>query len=180
MGGIWKVVQSDPFAEKPRNLLVRCIDWFSIREEYVQLTSEHILTTLFISNFIGIVCSRSIHYQYYCWYFHTIPYLLWRTDLPFLLVRRMIIIEDWLCRRWLCLSVLNWFTMSILPRQPLPCCSSVVISVFWFACGWERVIVHVHLISKNDLQMWLKKKKKKRKNNFLFWVLKYYVVTCLF
>lgn len=82
MGGIWTVVQSDPFAPKPRNLLVRMFDWFVIREETIPLTTEHILTTLFTSNFIGIVCSRSIHYQYYCWYFHTLPYLLWRTKLP--------------------------------------------------------------------------------------------------
>ena len=86
MGGIWTVVQSDPFAPKPRNLLVRIFDWFVLRDEYIELTSEHILTTLFISNFIGVVCSRSIHYQYYCWYFHTIPYLLWRTNLPLLCV----------------------------------------------------------------------------------------------
>lgn len=86
MGGIWTVVQSDPFAPKPRNLLVRMFDWFAIRDEYVKLTPEHILTTLFTSNFIGVACSRSIHYQYYCWYYHTLPYLLWRTELPVLCV----------------------------------------------------------------------------------------------
>lgn len=86
MGGIWKVVQSDPFAPKPRNLLVRAFDWFRIRVDAVELTTEHILTTLFISNFIGVVCSRSLHYQYYCWYAATLPYLLWRTEIPDVLV----------------------------------------------------------------------------------------------
>lgn len=86
MGGIWRVVQSDPFAPKPRNLLVRAFDWFCIRVDAVKLTPEHILTTLFISNFIGVVCSRSLHYQYYCWYAATLPYLLWRTEIPDLLV----------------------------------------------------------------------------------------------
>ncbi|CBK24812.2 uncharacterized protein [Blastocystis hominis] len=85
MGGIWRVVQSDPFAPKPRNLLVRAFDWFCIRTDAVKLTTEHILTTLFISNFIGVVCSRSLHYQYYCWYAATLPYLLWRTEIPDLL-----------------------------------------------------------------------------------------------
>lgn len=35
---------------------------------------------LFISNFIGIVCARSLHYQFYVWYYHSLPYLLWSTS----------------------------------------------------------------------------------------------------
>ncbi|CAA0828196.1 Dol-P-Man\\x3aMan(5)GlcNAc(2)-PP-Dol alpha-1-3-mannosyltransferase [Striga hermonthica] len=46
------------------------------------LTTEHIVTTMFVGNFIGIVCARSLHYQFYSWYFYTLPYLLWRTPFP--------------------------------------------------------------------------------------------------
>lgn len=35
---------------------------------------------IFLANFIGIVCARSLHYQFYVWYFHSLPYLVWYTD----------------------------------------------------------------------------------------------------
>lgn len=47
-----------------------------------RLTADHILTTLFTSNFIGIALARSLHFQFYVWYFFTLPYLLWATAYP--------------------------------------------------------------------------------------------------
>ena len=41
-------------------------------------TPQHILMTLFVSNFIGICCARTLHYQFYSWYFSSLPMLLWR------------------------------------------------------------------------------------------------------
>lgn len=38
------------------------------------------LLPLFLTNFIGLVCARSLHYQFYVWYFHSLPYLSWFTD----------------------------------------------------------------------------------------------------
>lgn len=34
------------------------------------------------SNFVGIMFSRTFHYQFYSWFFHTIPFLLWLTKIP--------------------------------------------------------------------------------------------------
>lgn len=39
------------------------------------------LLPIFLCNFIGIACSRSLHYQFYVWYFHSLPHLVWFTDL---------------------------------------------------------------------------------------------------
>ncbi|CAD6893711.1 unnamed protein product [Tilletia controversa] len=48
-------------------------------------TADYILSSLFTANLIGIICSRSLHYQFYSWYAHQIPFLLWRAHLPILL-----------------------------------------------------------------------------------------------
>ncbi|XP_031402451.1 dol-P-Man:Man(5)GlcNAc(2)-PP-Dol alpha-1,3-mannosyltransferase-like isoform X2 [Punica granatum] len=49
------------------------------------LKKEYIVSTMFAGNFIGILCARSLHYQFYSWYFYSLPYLLWRAPFPTLL-----------------------------------------------------------------------------------------------
>ncbi|PPR89091.1 hypothetical protein GOBAR_AA31596 [Gossypium barbadense] len=46
------------------------------------LKKEHIVTTMFVGNFIGIIFARSLHYQFYSWYFYSLPHLLWITPFP--------------------------------------------------------------------------------------------------
>ncbi|KAG9040245.1 dolichyl-P-Man:Man(5)GlcNAc(2)-PP-dolichol alpha-1,3-mannosyltransferase [Tulasnella sp. JGI-2019a] len=43
------------------------------------LTADRIATILFTSNLIGMLFARSLHYQFYSWYAHQLPFLMWRT-----------------------------------------------------------------------------------------------------
>jgi alpha-1,3-mannosyltransferase len=43
-----------------------------------------VATVLFTSNLIGIIFARSLHFQFYSWYAHQIPFLAWRTRYPVL------------------------------------------------------------------------------------------------
>ncbi|XP_040968267.1 dol-P-Man:Man(5)GlcNAc(2)-PP-Dol alpha-1,3-mannosyltransferase isoform X3 [Gossypium hirsutum] len=51
---------------------------------------------MFVGNFIGIIFDRLLHYQFYSWYFYTLPHLLWITPFPTLL-RVLIFVGIELC-----------------------------------------------------------------------------------
>lgn len=46
-----------------------------------QLSGCELVGILFVSNFIGICFMKSMHYQFYVWYFHTIPFLLFQAQI---------------------------------------------------------------------------------------------------
>ena len=45
-----------------------------------RLRPEHVLTVLLGSMAIGVVFARSLHFQFYCWYWHSLPWLFWRCE----------------------------------------------------------------------------------------------------
>lgn len=67
---------------RPRGGTWAAVHGFYATERRVQLTPELILRIVFTGNFVGIVFARSLHYQFYAWYFHSLPFLLWQARLP--------------------------------------------------------------------------------------------------
>ena len=75
------------------------------------------LMVLFSSNLVGIACSRSLHYQFYVWYYHTLHFLLW--SMPMRFSTRILVLGQHppilfpLLRFIFCLRVDNWLALDI-------------------------------------------------------------------
>ncbi|DBA96175.1 TPA: hypothetical protein ACH3X1_015655 [Trebouxia sp. C0004] len=44
-------------------------------------SARRMLAVVFSGNLVGIACARTLHFQFYSWYFHSIPLLLWHADM---------------------------------------------------------------------------------------------------
>ncbi|KAF9533522.1 dolichyl-P-Man:Man(5)GlcNAc(2)-PP-dolichyl mannosyltransferase [Crepidotus variabilis] len=64
------------------SVLSRGLRMPSIRAGLRESSADYTATVLFTSNLIGILFARSLHYQFYSWYAHQIPFLTWRSKFP--------------------------------------------------------------------------------------------------
>ncbi|XP_019076396.1 dol-P-Man:Man(5)GlcNAc(2)-PP-Dol alpha-1,3-mannosyltransferase isoform X2 [Vitis vinifera] len=97
---------------------------FSCNSTCKILNEDHIVTTMFVGNFIGILCARSLHYQFYSWYFFSLPYLLWKTPFPTFL-RLILFVGVELC--W------NVYPSNIYSSALLLCIHLVILWGLWTA-----------------------------------------------
>lgn len=70
----------------------------SITSKNIILSSagpQFVFDVMTLSNLIGVLCARSLHYQFLCWYFYSFPYLLYRTGLPGYFILPMFAAHEW-------------------------------------------------------------------------------------
>ncbi|XP_069753314.1 dol-P-Man:Man(5)GlcNAc(2)-PP-Dol alpha-1,3-mannosyltransferase isoform X1 [Narcine bancroftii] len=95
------------------------------RIQHQPLTANQIVYVLFTSNFIGICFSRSLHYQFYVWYFHTLPYLLWSTHVKKLAHLLKVLILGLIEMSW------NTYPSTIYSSISLHVCHIIILLSLW-------------------------------------------------
>ncbi|XP_026710772.1 dol-P-Man:Man(5)GlcNAc(2)-PP-Dol alpha-1,3-mannosyltransferase [Athene cunicularia] len=90
------------------------------------LTVNKIVFILFSSNFLGVCCSRSLHYQFYVWYFHTLPYLLWCTPTTKLAHMPKVLLLGVIELCW------NTYPSTVCSSLSLHICHGLVLLQLWY------------------------------------------------
>ncbi|RAO69916.1 uncharacterized protein BHQ10_005928 [Talaromyces amestolkiae] len=65
------------------------------RSTKVPLSSKYITTTILSSMAIGMLCARSLHYQFYAYLAWTTPFLLWQAKLHPVLIYAVWAVQEW-------------------------------------------------------------------------------------
>ncbi|NXW40110.1 ALG3 mannosyltransferase, partial [Nyctiprogne leucopyga] len=102
-------------------LTVNNILWQGGQQECAQ-----IVFVLFSSNFLGVCCSRSLHYQFYVWYFHTLPYLLWCTPTSKLAHMPKVLLLGVIELCW------NTYPSTVCSSLSLHICHGLVLLQLWY------------------------------------------------
>ena len=89
----WRFVPEDIFVSKQFHLGLLALHllllalmskrWWSMLQAYAKSPKRNVhllLLPLFMCNFIGIACARSLHYQFYIWYYHQLHFLSWNSS----------------------------------------------------------------------------------------------------
>ncbi|NWR63747.1 ALG3 mannosyltransferase, partial [Bucorvus abyssinicus] len=87
---------------------------------------QGIIFVLFSSNFLGVCCSRSLHYQFYVWYFHTLPYLLWCTPTTKLAHMPKVLLLGVIELCW------NTYPSTVCSSLSLHICHGLILLQLWY------------------------------------------------
>ncbi len=60
-----------------------------------RIDARYIITTILAANAIGMLCARSLHYQFYAWLAWGTPFLLWRTGFHPVLQYLLWAVQEW-------------------------------------------------------------------------------------
>ncbi|XP_038672834.1 dol-P-Man:Man(5)GlcNAc(2)-PP-Dol alpha-1,3-mannosyltransferase isoform X1 [Scyliorhinus canicula] len=96
------------------------------KTQHQTVTADQIVFVLFTSNFIGICFSRSLHYQFYVWYFHTLPYLLWSMHVKKLAHLLKVLILGLIELSW------NTYPSTVYSSISLHVCHMIILLSLWY------------------------------------------------
>jgi alpha-1,3-mannosyltransferase len=68
-----------------------------------------ILDAFVVTNLVGVVCARSLHYSFYVWYVHTLPWLYMRLRLPAPAVALLVGSIEWAWNQWQSYKDHDWY-----------------------------------------------------------------------
>lgn len=60
-----------------------------------RITPRFIATTILTSNLIGVLCARSLHYQFYSWIAWGTPYLLYKANFHPVVIYVLWVVQEW-------------------------------------------------------------------------------------
>lgn len=87
------------------------------------VTADFILTSVLTSMIIGVLCARSLHYQFYAYIAWSTPFLLWKSGMPPYLV-----VAIWAAQEWAWNIYPSTETSSMVV---VGCLLSQVVAVWW-------------------------------------------------
>ncbi|KAJ8357444.1 hypothetical protein SKAU_G00202380 [Synaphobranchus kaupii] len=89
--------------------------------------ANRMVLVLFTSNFIGMCFARSLHYQFYVWYFHTLPYLLWSGGVKKLAHLLRVLILGLIELSW------NTYPSTVYSSAALHVCHLIILVSLWLS-----------------------------------------------
>ena len=81
-------------------------------------------TPLFVSNFVGVCFARTLHYQFYSWYFHSLPLMLWTASDNLHLTMRVILLGT------------VEYGFNVFPATEVSSIALQTSHFIWLACIW--------------------------------------------
>ena len=100
----WKFLPSEIFYSSPFSVILLSFHIasavFFIRRTPQPQTAYNLVALLTTTLFSGIVFSRSLHYSFYIWYFHLIPFLLRLAGFRIVLCFLISIALEWAWNQW--------------------------------------------------------------------------------
>ena len=97
------------------------------------MTPDFVMTTVLTSLAIGLLCARSLHYQFYAYIAWSTPYLLWKSGMPAILT-----VLVWAAQEW----AWNVYPSTIQSSAVVVACLAIQVLGVWIGTRDELLNEH--------------------------------------